>query len=403
MNTALQLARQHFLDGIGHFEAGRLEPARASFEASLAQAPGRASVLANLGITLFRLQRWADAVPVLQQAVAADPAQSDAWFALGLSHQARAQWADAADALEEGLTLDPTRADLWMACGQCQANAGRMEAALHAFERALEIDPGAAAARSARGGVLRDLGRLDEAATCFEQAIALGADPELHAYYLAAVRGAGSPAAPPRAYVETLFDQYSVDFQAHLVDQLQYRGHEWLLHPLIASRQRYRRVLDLGCGTGLCGPLVAPYADAIDGVDLSAAMLAQARALGVYRELIHEDLAVFLARTHGRADLVLAADVFIYVGALEEVFNAVRRILEPGGCFAFTVERAPDSEDFRLLPSLRYAHSEAYIRRVAGACGFSLRALQQAPLRKNQQEPLDALYVYLDAPAELPG
>ncbi|MDO9468560.1 MAG: tetratricopeptide repeat protein [Thiobacillus sp.] len=399
MDTALEQARQHFLDGIGHFQAGRLEPARASFEASLAQAPGRASVLANLGITLFQLRRWLDAVPVLQQAVAADPAQTDAWFALGLCHEAQAQWAAAADSLARGLALDPARADLWMACGQCQANAGRMEAALRAFDRVLEIDPRAAAAWSARGGVLRDLGRLDEAAPCFEQAIARGADPELHAYYLAAVRGSGGPAAPPRAYVETLFDQYSVDFQSHLVDQLQYRGHEWLLRPLIASRPRWRNVLDLGCGTGLCGPLVAPFADAIDGVDLSAAMLAQARALGVYRELIHEDLTTFLARTDRRADLVLAADVFIYVGALDAVFGAVRRLLEPGGCFAFTVELTPDSDDFRLLPSLRYAHSEAYVRRLAGTHGFRLRELQRAPLRQSQQQALDALYVYLDAPA----
>ena len=132
-------------------------------------------------------------------------------------------------------------------------------------------------------------------------------DPELHVYYLAAVRGSGSPVAPPRAYVETLFDQYSADFQTHLVDQLQYRGHEWLLRPLIASGQHYRSVLDLGCGTGLCGPLIAPYAEAIDGVDLSAAMLAQARAPGVYRELHHADLASFLARTDRCADLVLAA------------------------------------------------------------------------------------------------
>lgn len=399
MDTALEQARRLFLDGIGHFEAGRLDAARTCFEASLAHAPGRASVLANLGITLYRLLRWQEAVTVLQQAVAADPAQTDAWFALGLSLEAQAQWAGAAAALEQGLALAPTRADLWMACGRCHANAGRMDAALNAFERVLEIDPGTAAAWSARGGVLRDLGRLDEAGRCFEKAIALGADAELHAYYLAAVRGAGSPAAPPRAYVETLFDQYSVDFQAHLVDQLHYRGHEWLLRPLIVSRSRYRSVLDLGCGTGLCGPLIAPFADAIDGVDLSAAMLAQARALGVYRELVHEDLTTFLAQTSRRADLVLAADVFIYVGELDAVFDAVRRLLEPGGCFAFTVELAPDSDDFSLLPSLRYAHSEAYIRRLAGLHGFSLRELQRAPLRQSEHQALDALYVYLDAPA----
>lgn len=394
--TTLEQARQHFLEGVEHFEAGRLEPALACFEASLVRAPGRPSVLRNLGITLFRLKRWQAAIPALRQATAGDPAQTDAWFALGLCHQALSQWKDAAGALEAGLARDSQRADLWLACGQCHANAGEAEAALRAFQRVLDIDSRAHVAWSARGSLLRDLGRMDEAAVSFEEALALGADSELHAYYLAAVRGAGTPAAPPRAYVETLFDQYSADFEAHLVDTLQYRGHEWLLRPLLAAGRRYPTVLDLGCGTGLCGPLIAPLADAIVGVDLSQAMLAQAGRRGVYRELIHADLSNFLARADRRADLVLAADVFIYVGALDEVFAAVRRILAPGGCFAFTAELAPDSDGFRLLPSLRYAHSEAYLRRLAATHGFRVRDLQRAPLRKNQQEPLDALYVYLE-------
>ena len=395
-DTTLEHARQHFLEGIGHFEAGRLDAARVSFEASLAHAPGRPSVLMNLGITLCGLKQWPDAVAVLQRALAADAGQADAWFALGLSHEAQAQWADAAQALARGLALHAARPDLWMKCGDCQANAGRADDALRSYERVIEFDPQSAAAWSARGGLRRDLGQLDEAARCFERAIELGADPELHGYYLAAVRGAQSPAAPPRAYVETLFDQYAVDFESHLVDQLQYRGHEWLVRPLVESGRRWRAVLDLGCGTGLCGPLLARHAEAIDGVDLSAAMLARARALGLYRELVHADLGNFLADTDRRADLVLAADVFIYVGALDEVFRHVRRILEPGGRFAFTVELAADGDAFRLLPSLRYAHSEAYLRRLADTHGFAVREIRCAPLRQNQQAPLDALYVYLE-------
>lgn len=396
MDRTLEQARQHFLEGIEHFEAGRLEDALMCFSASLALAPERASVLGNLGITLFHLGKWDDAVPPLRRATAADPNYAEAWISLGLCHEALGQWADAADALEQGLALAPGDARLWQLCGQCRERSGRVGAALGAFDRALEIDPDAAEAWSARGNLLRDLNRLDEAANCFEKAIALGADPELHAYFLAAVNGSSGPASPPRAYVEGLFDQYSVDFESHLVGQLQYRGHEWLLRPLIASGRRYRSVLDLGCGTGLCAPLVAPFADAIYGVDVSAAMLEQARGLGLYRELAHQDLTTFLAEADRRADLVIAADVFIYVGALDDVFGAVRRILEPGGCFAFTAERAPDQDDFRLLPSLRYAHSEAYIRRLADAHGFRVRELTIAPLRQSQQAPLEALYVYLE-------
>lgn len=394
-DTTLAEARTHFLEGISHFEAGRLDPARAAFEASLALAPGRASVLANLGVTLFRLARWKEAVPRLRDAVAADPAQTEVWFALGLCLQELAQWADAADALGRGLALNPARPDLWMACSHCHANAGRADAALRAIDRVLAIDPDSVAAWSERGGILRDMGRLDESAASYEKALALGADPQLHRYYLAAVRGAEAPAAPPRRYVEALFDQYAGDFDQHLVGHLQYRGHEWLLRPLLEPGRRWRSVLDLGCGTGLCGALVAPHADAIVGVDLSSAMIDQARERGVYRELVHADLGEFLVSTTQRADLVLAADVFIYVGALDDAFRAIRRVLEPGGCFAFTVEREAEGDGFRLLSSLRYAHSEAYLRRIAASHGFTVLEMRQAPLRQSAEGALDALYVYL--------
>jgi len=208
------------------------------------------------------------------------------------------------------------------------------------------------------------------------------------------VRGGTAPAAAPRRYVEALFDEYAPEFQEHVVGKLGYQGHETLLRPLIAAGRRYGRVLDLGCGSGLCGPLIRPLADAVDGVDLSAAMLEQARRLGVYRHLAHGDLAGFLAGAGDRADLVLAADVFIYVGDLSAVFAAVRRLLAADGCFAFTVEQSAD-EELKLLPSLRYAHSEAYLRRLAQAHGFTVRELFSAPLRHDQKRPVTGLYAYL--------
>lgn len=396
MDTQLEQARHHFLDGVAAFEAGQLETARTQFEISLTLAPGRISVLGNLGITLFHLQRWQEAIDTLQQATAGDPEYAEAWICLGLAHEARGNWAQAAGALEHGLQRHQGAAMPWLALGRSFARLGHCTEAMRALDKALEFDASLAETWSVRGNVLRDLDRLDDAARCFEKAIALGADPELHAYYLAAARGNDHPNAPPRHYVEALFDEYSADFDTHLVEQLGYRGHERLLRPLIASGQHYREVLDLGCGTGLCGALVAPHADAVDGVDVSAAMLEQANRLGVYRELAHDDITSFLADAERHADLVVAADVFIYVGALEPVFAAVRRLLKPGGCFAFTVELTGDEHDYRLQTSLRYAHSQAYIRRLAEEHGFGLRALRTEPLREDQREAIDALYVYLE-------
>ncbi len=389
-------SRALFFEGIGHFENGRLDPARACFEKCQALTPGRPSVLGNLGITLFHLRQWEAAIPVLRQATTADPSLAEAWACLGLANEAQGQWQAAAEALERALALSPQQVRLWLSLGEVSLRLGNAGNALRAFDRALQEDPGCAPAWSERGSLLRELKQFEEAARCFEKALALGGDPELNGYYLASVRDGEAPTTPPRRYVEALFDDYAADFQSHVVEALGYRGYEVLLKPLLDTGKRYRHVLDLGCGTGLCGALIAPQADVIDGVDVSSAMLEQARKLGVYRELIHADLGEFLAATALRTDLILAADVFIYVGDLASVFRSVRRILEPGGCLAFTVELAKEGQDIRLLPSLRYAHAEAYVRRLADEVRFTRVRVAEAPIRHDQTTPIMGLYVYLE-------
>jgi predicted TPR repeat methyltransferase len=391
-------SRDIFFEGVRHFEAGRLDDARACFERCHALTPGRPSVLGNLGITLHRLGRAREAVPLLQLATAAEPTFPDAWAALGLAHEALGEWALAAQALERALALSETSPALWFALGQCAMRLGKTADALPAFDRALALDPAFADAWSQRGGLLREAGRLDEAAHCFERAIAAGADRELHAYYLAAVRGghAAPPATAPRRYVQRLFDDYAAEFAQHLVDGLDYRAPDVLLQPLIDSGRRWRRVIDLGCGTGLCGRLLAPVSEAIDGVDLSAAMLEQARKLGVYRELVQADIVEHLAAAApASADLIVAADVLIYVGEPSALFEAVARVLERGGVFALTVEAPTNGQDLQLLPSLRYAHAAAGVRRLAERVGFAVESLLDAPIRHEQGRPVAGHYLTL--------
>jgi predicted TPR repeat methyltransferase len=394
MHTPLEQARLAFLQGVEHFESGRVAQARISFEDSLALAPGRPSVLGNLGVCLYALREWIQAVEVLQQATAADADNADAWICLGLSQEHLGQWLLATQSLARGLALRPANAVHWLMLGQCRMRVGDVNGALAAFDQALKYDVTLGAAWSARGSLMREIGDLQQAAMCFEKALANGAEPTLHHYYLASVLGKDGPSAPPRMYVESLFDDYAADFQSHLVEQLGYQAHETLVRPLLARGGDYEAVLDLGCGTGLCGALIGPVANAIDGVDVSSAMLDQARAGGAYRDLAHADLAAYLAASCTRYDLVLAADVFIYVGALETVFAEVCRILMPAGCFAFSVEPS-DHQEVQLMPSLRYAHSQDYIRRLAQRHGLIVDKIVQAPIRHDQQQPVMGLYCYL--------
>lgn len=401
MTANLEEARNHFVSGTRHFESGRLEQAREAFEAALVLAPDRPSVLGNLGVTLYHLGQYRQALPLLRRATDGDPEFLDAWTCLALTLERLGEWREAAAVFERALALAPAQPLLWFRRGQCLMRFGQAQQALHAYDQAIAHDPTYGDAWSARGGILRDLQRLPEAADSFGKALACGADEELNRYYLASVAG-DALASPPRRYVEALFDDYAPEFQDHVLGTLRYQGYETLLMPLLEQGTRYGRAIDLGCGTGLCAPLLGRLADEVDGVDLSSAMLEQARATGAYRQLAHADVVDFLRDEPASADLICAADVFIYVGELEPVFRAARRVLQPKGLFAFTVELAQPGHALQLLPTLRYAHSEDYVRRRAGECGWRVQRMFRAPVRIHEGQPMEGLYCYLQ-PAEAAG
>ncbi len=396
MTAALERAKNLFFEGNDHFEAGRLSEAADAYRQALVLAPGRASVLANLGITLWRLGQVTEALPALRQATAADPAHTEAWLAQGVCAETLGLWEEAAGALLQGTRQSPgtVGAPVWLSLGHCCSRQGRSAEALDALERALALDATLAEAWSQRGQLLRELGRLPEAAQCFEQALAHGADEALHRFYLASVRGEAVPHAPA-AYVQALFDDYAEGFQTHLVQALRYQAHEVLLEPLRSSGRHFEHMLDLGCGTGLCAQRMRGQVERIDGVDLSPAMVAQARSSGLYQQLEVGDLLAFLQGQGTPVDLIVAADVFIYVGALDEVLAAARRCMAAGGVFAFSLEQAPPAQDLVLQPSLRYAHSRGYIERLAAANGWQVQWLEAAAIREDQRRPVMGWYVHL--------
>ena len=203
------------------------------------------------------------------------------------------------------------------------------------------------------------------------------------------------------AYVRTLFDQYADRFDTALRDKLGYRGPELLFRAfgeVAGPERRFRHGLDLGCGTGLAAPLFAPRVEALDGVDLSPAMLAKAQALGLYRHLVAADMGAALGQAApGSLDLILAADALCYVAELPPLFAAAARALAPDGLFAFTVE-THDAPGVLLRETLRYAHAPQLVQAAAQAAGLSLRLLEPASTRTEKGVPVPGL-VAVAAPA----
>ena len=396
MDTSLEQARQAFLDGVEQFERHQFEAAASLFERALRHAPGRPSVLMNLGVSCVQLGRFERADECLRQALAADASQCDAWMAWGVATMALGDWPQALNCHEQAHALGADGAQFCLGWGQCLAHEGRLPQALQAFDQALAHDPELAEAWSQRAHVHRDTGQTALAIEGYQRALQLGADRELHLYYLAALSPQQPVVNAPAAYVENLFDQYADDFEAHLVGQLGYQGHSVLLQHLPADpAARFGQVWDLGCGTGLCGPLIRPRSEHLSGVDLSSAMVVKAQSLGVYDSLHAQDLLSFLQQATTQADLVLAADVFIYVGWLDAVFEALSPRVRPGGWLAFTVEEADPGFEVQLHSSLRYAHALKYLQKLADQHGWRWAKAHRAPLRLDQAQPLMGAYVYL--------
>ena len=393
-DATFERARALFFEGNALLEAGACREAERRFEAALALVPGRVSILVNLGAARVGGGRHAEALAALDQALEHVPDDLEAWSHRGVALAGLGRHAEALDCHDRVLARAPERAANWLRRGEALQCLERPREALDAYERALTLDPTLAQAWSQRGGILRDAGRLAEAAHAFEQALAHGGDRSLNGYYLAAATGRAAPASAPQPYVEAFFDEYAPTFEHHLVGLLGYRAPQTLVGQLTArAPRRWRSALDLGCGTGLCGRLLRPLADRLVGVDLSARMLEQARSRGVYDELVQADIAAHLAATPDRHDLVVATDVFIYVGDLAAAIAGAARALEAGGWLAFTAEAAADDDAaFVLLPSLRYAHGERSLRRLAADHGFAVEQLLRAPLREDQGRPVEGLY-----------
>lgn len=224
-----------------------------------------------------------------------------------------------------------------------------------------------------------------EAARDLDPADALGAAVRL------AALGVGDPGrAMSPAYLRRLFDDYAPRFDRHLVEGLSYRAPEQIVAALRRATGphvggfRVGAVLDLGCGTGLMARALEGCAARIEGVDLSPGMLREAARTRLYARLDEGDLLGHLrGRPDASLDVVVAADVFVYLAELGPVFREVRRTLRPGGLFAFTVQ-AHEGEGVALGEDGRYSHSEAYLRREAAEAGLDVAALDAASTRRDR-------------------
>jgi predicted TPR repeat methyltransferase len=390
-------AEHLFAEGVAHHKQGRAAEAAAAYARASAADPGHLAARFNQAVALQALGRDLEAESAYKAALALQPDLVQALNNLANLYLAHDRVAEALDALMRATRASPDFAPPWNNLGNALLKMGRLEEACRHFEAALARDAGFVEARTNLGRTLQTLGRPAQALPHLEAALAARPDDEALRFLRDAAAGA-LPARPPDAYVAHLFDDMATQFDEHLVEKLGYRIPERIAEVLGAwldARARPRRVLDLGCGTGLVAHALRGRYEEIRGVDLAPKMVAMARARKLYAAVECGELVAYLSgQRDASADLLVAADVFIYVGDLGPVLAQAARVLAAGGRFAFSVEGGGPGEGYSLDPAGRYVHADGYVTALAGSSGFLVAHSAAETIRAERGVPVPGrLYV----------
>ena len=383
--------------GVLACQDGRSEAGLALIGRSLEADPSNADWHSNLGIALKSAGRREDALAAYGRAIALDPGHAKAHNNMGVLLSALGRVAEAEASYREALRLAPDYIEAHSNLATLLWDQGRVPDALAAFNRALVLSPPTPETRQRRARAYCALGEPEQAVRVYDEWLRDEPDNPSVQYLRAACSGEAVPQRAPDAYIERVFNGAAAGFDGNLA-HLRYRAPQAVVAALGGAGVQadgQLDVLDAGCGTGLCGPLLRPYAGRLVGVDLSGRMLAQAETRKVYDELCQAELTGYLAAHPASFDVIVSADTLVYFGALHDVAAAAAAALRPAGRLIFTAEAAADEREspgYALQFSGRYAHTRAYLAYVLTQAGFEVE-IAEASLRTEGGLPVAGFVV----------
>ncbi len=335
----MSVADEDMRTAMAAHKAGRFTDAEVGYRRVLDARPEDPKALYYLGLLQFHRGDTEDAIQLVQRSLARAPSTAPAWNTLGGLFIAAGRRSDAREAYRRMTLVAPSLGEGWYNLGICLRDEGDAEGALAALRTSIEREPGFFRSHEALATLLYRLGRTQEAGAVYKEWEANDPANPMARHMAAAASQKNVPARAADEYVQTLFDQSAKSFDDD-VTRLGYRAPGLVAETLtrLSIGQTYPTLLDAGCGTGLCGPLVRGSCERLIGVDLSSQMIERARERKCYDELHVTELVAFMTGSKGAFDAIVCADTLVYFGALEQPLQAMSQSLRPGGVAIFTLE-----------------------------------------------------------------
>ena len=366
------------------------------FSERLKLQPTHADTYHSLGVALYKLGDFESAVDAFTYAIELGTNALDAHFNLANTKIELGEFKDALKYYLRQLEVDAT-AEAYYNIGVILMAQDHHTDAMSYFTSALEMEPKNLEALQNVAAIYLKQGKVPKAIETYERIIAIDPNNQEIKHIICALSGGKTPERSPNAYVKNLFNHYASYYEKHLQTHLHYDVPDQLTQAIEEETQcgdtESWRILDLGCGTGLVGERIKHLASHLTGVDVSPNMIQQAEKKKVYNDLMIGDInSIFNSQSD--MDLVIAGDVFTYIGDLDNIFKQTHQVLNPGGWFAFTAEKT-DEQDYTLQRTIRYAHNKHYIEALADKHDFKTERLANIILRRQHGQPVDGYLVIL--------
>lgn len=281
--------------------------------------------------------------------------------------------------------------------GVISMQQGRVKEAINYYLQCLSADPDHFEAHNNLGAAYLVVKDREAAIRHFKEAVRLRPNDEAVKRTLDILTG-NQPLSASSAYIESLFDSYADHYDSHVLETLHYQVPSVISEMLkdAAIKESGLDILDLGCGTGLCGELLKSHAGTLLGIDMSIKMLEAAAAKKCYTKLVQDDFVAFLGAAKDHYDLIVAGDAMVYLADLSEVFAGVKRVLKPDGIFIFNIEKHEGVEE-AVPVSGRFAHHPDYIEKLVAGHGLNVLSRREVALRTQEKKPVQGV-VYLLQP-----